>query len=282
MDKCFALDTNILLDYFYDFMDKNRHLQAEKLVKSLKGRSSEIYIPNTVKTEVLEITAGSFAILRNSLILEMQKINWDNLSIEERDKALDRIRDNFDELFENTRKKLYPDTTPGIRLFLAKRLFSKLRNELINRRLSEIKDFVLTENRIKDSEEYLIRRISNEFSLFPSLISISSSSEELMKLNIFMRAFGKVKNIGLIDSTLFSEIFLALKGGVCESITLISNDYDLATIKESLLNNLNDFIKSSSNNDHRNYAEEMRDLIHSNLKVVKLEEILNKLASSPT
>ncbi|MCY0859451.1 MAG: hypothetical protein OWQ54_03370 [Sulfolobaceae archaeon] len=94
-----------------------------------------------------------------------------------------------------------------------------------------------------------------------------------------MNAFGRIKRGGIHDKTVFLEVLLAIKSGICENITIISNDEDLVEIRNSLINNLKDFIESSSSSDHKNYAIELRNLISSNIKVIKLKEILSKLTS---
>ncbi|QKR01084.1 type II toxin-antitoxin system VapC family toxin [Metallosphaera tengchongensis] len=280
MDECYVLDTNVLLDYLFDYIDKNKHLQARELVKTLKKTASSIYIPNGVEFEVLKVIAESFMILRDLIILEMRKNDWDNLSVKDRLNILDRTRNDFDQLFDDIRKKFYPNTSKGIRLSIAKRVFSTLASQLIDKRLSEIRDDILTENKIKDQEEYLTEKISKKFSTFPPSVTITNSFEEYLKHTIFMREFGKVKNVGLGDLVIFYEILLAVKGRVCETLIIISNDYDLITIRESLIKNLNDFMNSSNNKEHKKYAREIRDLISSNVKVEKVNEVINKIKSS--
>ncbi|MCI2414724.1 MAG: type II toxin-antitoxin system VapC family toxin [Candidatus Aramenus sp.] len=281
------LDTNVLIDYLFEFTD--RHKQAMELIRNLKEKGYSIYVPYSVKNELLKIIAESFIILRDLIISKMKENNWDELFVENKMELLDEIKQNFYQLFENRRYRLYPNTTRKnyhntdreIRPLLANKIFSKLRNELICKRLSEIQNEIMSENRIKDLEEYITKKLEGEFLKFPEEIGISFSSyEEEMKHIIYLRTFGKIKNFGLNDMSIFSEVYHEVSEGVCDNITIISKDQDLAVIKESELNELEEFIKNSKNPERKKYAEEIRDLIRYNIKVENLEDVLKKLNSS--
>ncbi|MEW9492395.1 MAG: hypothetical protein TQ35_0009400 [Candidatus Aramenus sulfurataquae] len=76
------LDTNVLIDYLYEFSDK--HKQAVELIRNLKEKGYSIYVPYSVKNELTKIVAGSFMILRDLIISEMRKNNWDVLPAKDR------------------------------------------------------------------------------------------------------------------------------------------------------------------------------------------------------
>jgi predicted nucleic acid-binding protein len=77
-----VLDTNVLIDYLYEFSDK--HKQAVELIRNLKEKGYSIYVPYSVKNELTKIVAGSFMILRDLIISEMRKNNWDVLPAKDR------------------------------------------------------------------------------------------------------------------------------------------------------------------------------------------------------
>jgi hypothetical protein len=214
-------------------------------------------------------------ILRDLIISEMRKNNWDVLPAKDRLELLDQIKKNFDQSFEDIRQKRYPNTTKGIRLHLAKRIFSKLYKELIDKKLCEIQNVIMSENRIKDLEESIIKRLESEFLKFPEEIILPISSyEEEMKYIIYLRAFGRIKNLGLNDMAIFREVYSAVRKGVCDNMIIISKDSDLANIKGHTLSKLREFIENSKNPDHQKYAKEIINLISSNIKVEILEEVL--------
>lgn len=222
----------------------------------------------------------------------LSKTDWDSLSAEERLRTLNEIKKEFEEKYEEIRKRYYRGRIgrSEVRLLLAKRFFTDLGERLVELGGEDVRRHFSLTQRPRDIIDY-VRSVKSLITNKCTVIydigrpavedDITARKKELLSKGIEnyiqkLKEKGYKKSPSRTDTMIFIDLFLLIDKNVYPKVVFVTDDVDFKGMYESVIEYLNE-VMSRGGQEGDNvtpYAIEIREAFVSRLSIMSVSEVL--------